>query len=71
MLKVARKSTEAIIRGSMEPVYDLRWRLLHELHCDPDGCVGEITMFEQVLPSIPPDALILNDRCYVKPSIGQ
>jgi len=71
MLKVARKTTKAIIPGSMEAVYDLRRGLLHELHFDSDGCVGEITMFEQVLPSIPRGALILNDRYYAKPKIWQ
>ena len=71
MLKVARKTTKAIIPGSMEAVYDLRRGLLHELHFDPDGCIGEITMFEQVLPSIPRGALILNDRYYAKPKIWQ
>jgi hypothetical protein len=71
MLKVARKTTKAIIPGSMEAVYDLRRGLLHELHFDPDGCVGEITMFEKVLPSIPRGALIINDRYYAKPKIWQ
>ena len=71
MLKVARKTTKAIIPGSLEAVYDLRRGLLHELHFDPDGCVGEITMFEQVLASIPRGALILNDRYYAKPKIWQ
>ena len=71
MLKVARKTTKAILPGSMEAVYDLRRGLLHELYFDPDGCVGEITMFEKVLPSIPRGALILNDRYYAKPKIWQ
>ena len=71
-LKVERKTTKAIIPGSMEAVYyDLRRRLLHELHFDPDGCVGEITMFEKVLPSIPRGSLLLNDRYYAKPVIWQ
>jgi len=70
-LKVARKTTKAIIPGSMEAVYDLRRGLLHELHFDQDDCVGEITMFEQVLPSILPGALILHDRYYAKPKIWQ
>ena len=71
MLKVSRKTTKAILPGSMEAVYDLRRGLLHELYFDPDGCVGEITMFEKVLPSIPRGALILNDRYYAKPKIWQ
>jgi hypothetical protein len=53
LLKVARATTKAILPGSMEAVYDLRRGLLHELYFDPDGCVAEISMFDQVLPSIP------------------
>lgn len=71
LLKVARKTTKAIIPGSMEAVYDLRRGLLHELYFDPDGCVAEITMFEKVLPSIPSGSLIINDRYYAKPKIWQ
>jgi Transposase DDE domain len=70
-LKVARKTTRAIIPGSMEAVYDLRRGLLHELHFDPDGCVGEIHMFEAVRRSIPTGSLLLNDRYYAKPKIWQ
>ena len=62
-----RKTTGAIIPGSMEAVYDLRRGLLHELHFDPDGCVGEIHMFEAVRRSIPTGSLLLNDRYYAKP----
>lgn len=61
-LKVARKTTRAIIPGSMEAVYDLRHGLLHELHFGPDGCVGELHMFEAVRRSIPRGSLLLNDR---------
>ena len=71
LLKVARKTTKAILPGSMEAVYDLRRGLLHELHFDPDGAAAEITMFEKVLGSIPPGALLLNDRYYAKPKIWQ
>ena len=71
MLKVARKTTKAIIPGSLEAVYNLRRGLLQELHSDPDGCVGKIMMFEQALPSIPRGALILNDRYYAKPKIWE
>ena len=71
LLKVARKTTKAILPGSMEAVYDLRRGLLHELYFDPDGAVGEIHMFERVLPSIPRGSLILNDRYYAKPKIWQ
>jgi hypothetical protein len=69
MLKVARKTTKAIIPGSMEAVYDLRRGLLHELHFDADGCVGEIHMFEAVRQSVPRGALMVNDRYYAKPKI--
>ena len=71
MLKVARKTTRAIIPGSMEAAYDLRRGLLHELHFDPDGCVGEIHMFEAVRHSLPRGSLMVNDRYYAKPKIWQ
>jgi Transposase DDE domain len=71
LLKVARRTSKAILPGSMEAVYDLRRGLLHELHFDPDGCVAEISMFEKVLPSIPRAALIVNDRYYAKPKIWE
>jgi len=69
LLKVARSTTKAILPGSMEAVYDLRRGLLHELHFDPDGCVAEISMFENVLPSIAPGSLLVDDRYYAKPVI--
>lgn len=71
LLKVARKTSKAILPGSMEAVYDLRRGLLHELHFDPDGCVAEISMFERILPSIPSGCLLVNDRYYAKPVIWQ
>jgi hypothetical protein len=71
LLKVARKTTKAILPGSMEAVYDLRRGLLHELHFDPDGCVAEISMFEKILPYIPRGALLVDDRYYAKPVIWQ
>ncbi|HWM65422.1 MAG TPA: IS4 family transposase [Steroidobacteraceae bacterium] len=71
MLKVARKTTRAIIPGSMEAVYDLRRGLLHELYFDPDGYVGEIHMFEKVRHSIPRGSSIIDDRYYAKPKIWQ
>ncbi|HZD53438.1 MAG TPA: IS4 family transposase [Woeseiaceae bacterium] len=67
LLKVARKTTQAILPGSLEAVYDLRRGLLHELHFDPDGCVAEIKMFEKILPSIPRGSLVVGDRYYAKP----
>ena len=70
-LKAARKTTRAIIPGSMEAVYDLRRGLVRELHFNPDGCVGEIHMFEAVRQSIPRGALMVNDRYYAKPKIWQ
>lgn len=69
LLKVARKTTKAIIPGSLEAVYDLRRGHLHELHFDPDGCVSELSMFEKVLPQIPAKSLLVNDRYYAKPVI--
>ena len=71
LLKVARKTTKAILPGSMQSVYDLRRGLLHELYFDPDGCVAEISMLEKVLPSIPAGALVVNDRYYAKPVIWE
>jgi hypothetical protein len=71
LLKVARTTTKAILPGSMEGVYDLRRGLLHELYFDPDGCVAEIAMFDQILPSLPHGALLVNDRYYAKPVIWQ
>jgi hypothetical protein len=44
----------------MEGVYDLRRGLLHERYFGPDGCVAEITMFDQVLPSLPNGSLLGN-----------
>ncbi len=49
MLKVARKTTKAIIPGSMEAVYDLRRGLLHEPHFDPDDCVTQPDAAQAVL----------------------
>jgi hypothetical protein len=69
MLKVARNTTKAIIPGSMEAVYDMRRGILHELHFDPDGCVGEIVMFEKALESVPDGAFLINDRYYSKPYV--
>jgi hypothetical protein len=71
MLKVVQKVTKAIIPGSMEAVYDLRRGILHHLHFDPDGCVGEIRMLEKVLDVIAKGALLLADRYYAKPIIWQ
>ena len=69
MLKVARKTSKTIILGSMEAVYDLRRGILHKLHFDPDGCVGEIHMFEAVRHSIARGSLLIDDRYYAKPKI--
>jgi len=71
MLKVARKTTKAIIPGSMEAIYDLRRGILHELHFDPDGCVSEMTMFEASIESVPAGAIILGDRFYAKPYVWE
>lgn len=71
LLKVARTTSKAILPGSMEALYDLRRGLLHELHFDPDGCVAEIKMFENILPSIPRGSLVVGDRYYAKPILWQ
>jgi hypothetical protein len=71
LLKVARKTTKAILFGSMQAVYELRRGLLHELYFDPDGCVAEISMLKKVLPSIPAGALVVNDRYYAKPVLWE
>ena len=39
LLKVARKTTKAILPGSMEAVYNLRRRLFSCTYFDPDGSV--------------------------------
>jgi hypothetical protein len=70
-LKVARSTTQAILPGSMEAVYDMRRGLLHELYFDPDGHVAELSMFERVLPSIPCGSLLVADRYYAKPVLWQ
>jgi len=69
VLKVARKTTKAIIPGSMEALYDLRRGCLKDLWFDPDGARSELAMFDQVLGSVSEGALILSDRYYPKPVI--
>lgn len=68
-LKVARSTSKAIIPGSIEGVYDLRRGCLHELWFDPDGARSELDMFINVLNSINPLSLLVNDRYYSKPVI--
>jgi hypothetical protein len=68
-LKVAQAVTKAIIPGSMEAVYDMRCGLLHDLYFDPDGCVGEMKMVEQILDSMEKGSLISGDRFYAKPVV--
>lgn len=69
LLKVAQKSTKAIIPGSLEAVYDLRRGHLRELYFDPDGARSELHLFDKVLPHLKPKALLVNDRYYPKPVI--
>ena len=71
LLKVARKTSRAILPGSMQGVYDMRRGILHDLYFDPDGCVAEIAMFEKVVDSIPRGALLTDDRYYAKPVIWE
>jgi hypothetical protein len=68
-LKIAQNTTKAIIPGSMEAVYDLRRGVLHNLYFDPDGCVSEMKMVDQVLDGIQKGALLHGDRAYSKPYI--
>lgn len=69
LLKVARNTSKAIIPGSMEGVYDMRRGCLRELWFDPDGARSEMAMFDEVLESIAPGSLLVNDRYYPKPVI--
>jgi hypothetical protein len=69
LLKVTRKTTKAIIPGSMEALYDLRRGHLKALWFDPDGFASELSMFERVIAEVPSGALLLADRYYPKPVI--
>jgi hypothetical protein len=69
ILKVAQKTTKAIIPGSLEAVYDLRRGHLRELYFDPDGARSELHLFDKILPHLQPKALLVNDRYYPKPVI--
>lgn len=71
LLKVAQKSTKAIIPGSLEAVYDLRRGHLRELYFDPDGARSELALFDEVLPYLKSNALLVNDRYYTKPVIWE
>lgn len=66
LLKVARTTTEAILPGSLEAVYDMRRGILHNLIFDPDGLKGEKHLLLQALPSLPKGSLVVYDRyaCY-------
>ncbi len=69
VLKVAKKTTKAIIPGSIEAVYDLRRGHIHDLWFDPDGARSEMAMFDKVVDSIEPCSLLVSDRYYSKPII--
>jgi hypothetical protein len=71
LLKVAKTTTKAIIPGSLQALYDIRRGHLKELWFDPDGAKAEILMFEEILESIPPLSLVVNDRYYAKPVIWE
>lgn len=71
VLKVAQKTSKAIIPGSLEAVYDMRRGHLRELWFDADGARSELAMFEKVLKAINPGSLIVDDRYYAKPIIWQ
>lgn len=66
LLKVARTTTQSILPGSLEAVYDLRRGILHNLIFDPDGHKGEKHLLLEALPSLPKGSLLVYDRyaCY-------
>ena len=69
LLKITRTTTKAILPGSMEALYDVRRGILRDLWFDPDGFASEISMFDQIIGSLPRGALLLADRYYPKPVI--
>lgn len=67
-LKITRRTTRAVIPGSIEALYDVRRGLIRSLHFDPDGSRAELTMAEELLGDIPQGSLLLLDRLYATPS---
>jgi hypothetical protein len=68
-VKVLRRTTQAVLPGSLEAVYDLRRGCLRHLGFDPDGGRSEWHLFGQVLPDLPPGALLVLDRYYATPQL--
>jgi hypothetical protein len=67
-LKVTRRTTRAVIPGSIEALYDVRRGLIRSLHFDPDGSRAEYTMAEELLGDIPQGSLLVLDRLYATPT---
>jgi hypothetical protein len=67
-VKLLRRTTKAVLPGSLEALYDLRRGGLRALHFDPDGARAESALFAHVLPAVPPGALLVLDRAYATPA---
>jgi hypothetical protein len=67
-LKILKRTTRAVIPGSIEALYDLRRGMIRSLHFDPDGSRAEYTMAEQLLGDIPAGSLLVLDRLYATPT---
>lgn len=66
-VKLLRRTTKAVLPGSVEAVYDLRRGCLRALHFDPDGARAEYALVEPVLAELAPGTLLLVDRAYATP----
>ncbi|HEY9448116.1 MAG TPA: IS4 family transposase [Gemmatimonadaceae bacterium] len=67
-LKILRRTTRAVIPGSIEALYDVRRGVIRALHFDPDGSRAEYTMAEELLGDIPAGSLLVLDRLYATPT---
>jgi hypothetical protein len=67
-VKLLRRTTKAVLPGSLEALYDLRRGCLRALHFDPDGARAEAALFPHVLGDVPPGALLVLDRAYATPA---
>lgn len=67
-LKILRRTTRAVIPGSIEALYDVRRGLIRALHFDPDGSRAEYAMAEELLGDIPAGSLLILDRLYATPT---
>jgi len=67
-LKITRRTTRAVIPGSIEALYDVRRGLIRSLHFDPDGSRAEYAMAEEMLGDIPQGSLLVLDRLYATPT---